>query len=173
LQQASKTYFTPLHVAKIAVQWLTEDGKKRVLDIGAGVGKFCVTGANNSNSYFHGAEYRPSLVKIAEEIIDKLAIKNAMVENIDIVDVDFTDFDAFYMYNPFYENFLFAKKLNGEVKLSSLLYEYYFSVTEKKLDRAKTGTRLVTYHGNNFEVPESFKKIKQTEDGLLKLWMKK
>ncbi|HKC67381.1 MAG TPA: class I SAM-dependent methyltransferase, partial [Bacteroidia bacterium] len=173
LQKSSKIYFTPLHIAKTAAQWLTEDGKKHVLDIGAGVGKFCIAGASISDSSFYGVEYRPSLAKLANELIYHFNIKNAIVHNKDAAEIDFINFNAFYLYNPFYENFVFSERLNDEVPLSSLLYEYYSAQTENKLDKAKKGTRLVTYHGNNFEIPDSFKKIKETNDGFLKLWVRR
>jgi tRNA A58 N-methylase Trm61 len=173
LQKVSKTYFTPIHIAKIATQWLTEDGKKHVLDIGAGVGKFCVAGASNSDSSFYGVEYRPSLVKIANELIGHFEIKNAMVHHKDVSEVDFTKFNAFYLYNPFAENLFPFKKLNNEVDLGSFLYYFYLDQTKQQLDRTPKGTRLVTYHGDDFEVPLSFKKVKETEDEFLKLWVRR
>jgi len=76
------------------------------------------------------------------------------------------------LFNPFYENLIPSMRLNDEVELAGAAYSYYLKETEIKLDNSATGTRLVTYHGNNFEVPESFKKIKETPDGFLKLWIK-
>lgn len=172
LQNRSKRFFTPFHIAQTATDWLTEDGKKRILDIGAGVGKFCVAGAIHSDSYFFGIEYRPSLAKIANELIIKFNISNAVVQQGDITEIDFTDFDAFYLYNPFFENLLPSLRLNNEVELAMSLYTYYFKHTEKQLDKATSGARLVTYHGNNFEVPESFSKVKESIDTTLKLWIK-
>jgi hypothetical protein len=173
LQKASRLYFTPIHIARIATQWLTETGKVNVLDIGAGIGKFCITGAQYSNSHFYGVEYRYSLVKLAKELMDHYEISNATILHADIVKVDFSDYDAFYLYNPFFENFLPSKRLNNEVRLTGLLYCNYLNYTQHQLGKTKPGTRLVTFHGNNFEVPDSFEKIKQAEDGKLKLWIRK
>lgn len=173
LQNRSKRFFTPFHVAQTATDWLTEDGKKTILDIGAGVGKFCIAGATYSDSFFCGIEYRPSLAKIANELIIKLNLANAVVQQGDITEVDFKNFDAFYLYNPFFENLIPSLRLNNEVELSASLYGYYFKHTEKQLDKAKSGTRLVTYHGNNFEVPKSYIKAKENHDSTLKLWIKK
>ena len=172
LQGRSKRFFTPFHVAQTATEWLTEDGKKRVLDIGAGVGKFCVAAASCSDSQFYGIEYRTSLAKIANELIIKFGIANAVVQHGDIKEIDFTNFDAFYLYNPFFENIIPSLRLNNEVELAVSLYAYYFHYTEKQLEKTNPGTRLVTYHGNNFEVPASFKKIKENKDSTLKLWIK-
>jgi len=173
LQKASKLYFTPVHIARIAAQWLTETGKVNVLDIGAGVGKFCITGAQYSNSHFYGIEYRYSLVKLANELIDHYEISNVTILHKDIVKVDFSNYDAFYLYNPFYENLVPSQRLNNEVELAGSLYGHYLKYTEHQLDKTKSGTRLVTFHGNNFEIPDSFEKLKETEDRSLKLWIKK
>ena len=173
LQKASRLYFTPVHVARIAAQWLTEGGEKKILDIGAGVGKFCIVGANYSNSHFYGIEYRPSLAQLANELITHYGVENATILQTDVVDVDFSNYDAFYLYNPFYENLLSTHRLNNEVELSGTLYGHYLKYTEYQLGKSKPGTRLVTYHGNNFEIPDSFEKIKESEDGKLKLWTRK
>lgn len=172
LQLRSRRFFTPIHVAQTAAQWLTEDGRKRILDIGAGVGKFCIAGAKHSDSHFFGIEHRPSLAKIANDLIIKYNVSNAVVQCGDVIEIDFADFDAFYMYNPFFENLVPSLRLNNEVELAMPLYTYYFKKTEEKLSRTKPGTRLVTYHGNNFEIPATFKKMKEGSDGNLKLWIK-
>mgnify|MGYP001545167400 CR=1 FL=1 len=164
-------FFTPIHVATRAAKWLTEDGKKRVLDIGAGVGKFCITGASRTDSYFYGIEYRPSLVEIANEIINRFGLTNVSVQAGDMMELDFQSFDAFYLFNPFCENLFVNKRLNDEVELFDRFYIHYFTNTRLRLAQTKPGTRLVTYHGNDFEVPESFKKLKEAECSALKLWI--
>lgn len=171
LQKASRLYFTPIHIAKTAAQWLTENGEKKILDIGAGVGKFCIVGAKNSASHFYGVEYRPSLAQLANELITHFKIENATVSHTDVLEVDFSDFDAFYLYNPFYENLISSKRLNSEVELSGSHYRRYLKYTENQLAKTRPGTPLVTFHGNAFEIPGSFKKIKETTDGALKLWI--
>jgi SAM-dependent methyltransferase len=172
LKKASKVYFTPIPVAEMAVKWLTEDGEKRILDIGAGVGKFCIIGARNSDSYFYGIEYRPSLVKLAAQLIEKFEAKNISVFHANILQINFSTYDAFYLYNPFFENLFYRGKLNSEVMLSGELYDCYLRHTEAELDKAKPGTRLVTYHGNNFEIPDSYRKEKEDFNGNLKLWIR-
>lgn len=173
LQNRSKRFFTSFDIAQTATEWLTEDGKKNILDIGAGVGKFCMVGAKFSDSFFCGIEYRASLSKIANELIIKFDIPNAIVQNGNVTEIDFKNFDAFYLYNPFFENLIPSLRLNNEVPLAAPLYRYYFNYTEEQLDKTNSETRLVTYHGNNFEVPASFKKLKESKDGTLKLWIKK
>ncbi len=52
------------------------------------------------------------------------------------------------------------------------LYQVFLKYTDDQLDKAKVGTKLVTYHGNNFEVPNSYVKINDAFNGDLKLWVK-
>jgi hypothetical protein len=65
-----------------------------------------------------------------------------------------------------------VKRLNDEVILEEELYQVYLDHTETELDKAPKGTRLVTYHGNNFEVPNSYAKVKDAFNGELKFWIK-
>jgi len=173
LRKVSKIHFTPVPVAQEAALWLTEDGQKRVLDVGAGVGKFCVAGATVSDSFFYGIEYRPSLVKMARDIIEVLGLTNALVEERNILDFDFSTFDAFYMYNPFYENIVYTKRLNNEVPLADSLFRAYVRHTALQLNERPPGTRLVSYHGDNLEIPMAYEMVKSSRKGLLKFWIKK
>ncbi|MES2566972.1 MAG: class I SAM-dependent methyltransferase [Bacteroidota bacterium] len=172
LRSASRLYFTPIEVAKRAAEWLTETQASRILDIGAGVGKFCTSGACFSNAHFYGIEHRESLCKIGNQIAKHFDLENVTIQHANILDIQFLDYEAFYIYNPFYENLEFVKRLNDEVALEADLYSVYLNHTETQLDLAKKGTRLVTYYGNNFEVPNSYEKVREDYNGELKLWIK-
>ena len=140
---------------------------------GAPGGKTCYVASRLSNEGLMIANDISKLrASILSSNIERFGLKNASVQHEDVMEIDFTNFDAFYLYNPFYENLAFHKRLNNEVELLGSLYGYYFKNTELKLSQTKKGTRLVTFHGNNFEVPESFKKVKEAEGGALKLWIK-
>ncbi|MBC7695073.1 MAG: class I SAM-dependent methyltransferase [Burkholderiales bacterium] len=172
LKTASRLYFTPIEVAKKAAEWLTETNASRILDIGAGTGKFCITGAKYSDSHFYGVEHRESLAKTGNTIAQHFGLNNVSIFHANILDISFSEYDAFYLFNPFYENLEFVKRLNDEVELEENMYQVYLNHTEEQLDKAQAGTRLVTYHGNNFEVPNSYKKETEAFNGELKLWIK-
>jgi len=172
LKQATQTYFTPIEVAQTAATWLTENNEKKILDIGAGVGKFCIAAARINNCDFYGVEYRKSLIDLGNELIERYEIDNAKMIHTNIIDVDFSDYDAFYLFSPFYENLEVENRLNDEVDLEEKLYQIYLDYTETQLAKAIIGTRLVTYFGNNFEVPNSYQRVKDAFDGALKLWIK-
>ena len=172
LKFASRLYFTPIDVAQQAAIWLTENGEKKILDIGSGVGKFCVAAAINVDSHFYGVEYRKSLNQIGKMLVKHYNLTNVTLLQANILDITFLDYDGFYIFNPFYENLEKAKRLNDEVELKEHLYLDFLKHTEDQLNLAKPGTKLVTYHGNNFEVPNSYKKINEAFNGDLKLWAK-
>ncbi len=172
LKFAARLYFTPIEVAKKAAEWLTENNEKRILDIGSGVGKFCIAAASHVDSHFYGVEYRKSLVQLGKHIAKHYQLNNVTLLNANILDIDFSNYDGFYIFNPFYENLEKTKRLNDEVKLKAELYQVFLKYTDDQLDKAKVGTKLVTYHGNNFEVPNSYTKINDAFNGDLKLWVK-
>ncbi len=172
LKQASQLYFTPIEIAQTAAEWLTVNNEQKVLDIGSGLGKFCIAGARCANNHFYGVEHRRSLVELANELASYYETKNVTFLNTNILDIDFSEYDSFYFFNSFYENLETDQRLNDEVELEESLYQIYLDYTEKQLDSLKKGTRLVTYFGNNFEVPNSYQRVKDAFDGSLKLWIK-
>ena len=172
LKQVSQLYFTPIEIAQTAAEWLTENNEQNILDIGSGIGKFCIAGARYSDKHFYGIEHRGSLVELANELAAHYETKNVTFLNANILDIDFSEYDSFYFFNSFYENLETDQRLNNEVELEEKLYQIYLDHTEKQLDRLKKGTRLVTYFGNNFEVPGSYERIRDAFDGSLKLWIK-
>jgi tRNA1(Val) A37 N6-methylase TrmN6 len=64
----SKRFFTPASIAIQAAKWLSGDDNRNILDIGAGVGKFCLFGAMHTKSNITGIEMRPHLVEIAKDV---------------------------------------------------------------------------------------------------------
>ena len=58
-------HWTPVAVACRAARLLTDMGATRILDVGAGVGKFCIVGALTTSADYCGVERRGNLVDIA------------------------------------------------------------------------------------------------------------
>lgn len=172
IMMKSKRFFTPASIAIQAAKWLSGSDNRNILDIGAGVGKFCLFGALNTNSNFTGIEMRSHLVKIAEDVFRYFGTKNAKIIHGNITEFQFGEFTAFYLYNPFHENIVPFLRMDDNILLSEDFYCIYIQHTRAQLATAKIGTRLATYHGCNSEVPASYKMVDKFYGGDLKFWIK-
>ena len=68
IQTLSRRHFTPIAIAKMAAEYLADQPNARILDIGSGVGKFCMIGAACTKGHFTGVEQRENLSNLANEI---------------------------------------------------------------------------------------------------------
>ncbi len=103
-RKASSTFWTPVRVAQRAVRLLVRGTTTRVLDVGSGVGKFCIVGAASTDATFVGVEHRRHFVDVARQAARRVGVASAhfIHGTIDVVNV--LEFDALYFFNPFEEN---------------------------------------------------------------------
>jgi protein-L-isoaspartate O-methyltransferase len=100
-------HWTPISIAKDAAAFLAVGQQPRILDIGSGVGKFCMVGAkNHPEAFFAGIEQRPQLTNIAQKIARQLKLTNTSFITGDFTKIDFSKYQHFYFYNAFYENLI-------------------------------------------------------------------
>ena len=171
-QLLSLKHWTPLVVARKAAAFLAEPGA-RVLDIGSGVGKFCLAAAHEfPETFFYGVEQRQELIYHAESAKGYAQLSNANFIYSNITQVNFKEFDHFYFYNSFYENIGPGNRIDDSIELSESLYIYYTQYLFRALDEKPSGTRLVTFHISGEEVPSSYKLADVSYDTLLKMWIK-
>jgi SAM-dependent methyltransferase len=147
-----------------------------VLDVGSGVGKFCITAAERLPEVeFVGVEWRPSLIRIARWLASRSRLSNVQFIQADALDLDWSEFDAFYLYNPFAEQlFEGAFKLDGAIAGDPLDFVTYVGAVRERLARARNGTRVVTFHGFGARPPAcyKFKGARRSIAGRLELWVK-
>ncbi len=172
VKDKSRRFFTPIDLAVQSAKWLSGDDNRNVLDIGAGIGKFCLCGAYHTKSKYYGIEMRPHLVRIAQTLFKTFGVNNAEMLQGNVMDFNFSDFKAFYFYNPFHENLFTFLRMDDSIMLSAELYKLYLEHTRAQFAMAKKGTRLVTFHGNNYEVPPAYKLTEEFRGGDLKFWIK-
>ncbi|MBL4605933.1 MAG: hypothetical protein JKY02_09820 [Flavobacteriaceae bacterium] len=73
-------------------------------DLGSGYGKVILYGAYHyPKVQFKGIEIIEERNKICNTLIDKLQLKNIKTYCTDFFEVDFSDGDVFYIFNPLYE----------------------------------------------------------------------
>jgi cyclopropane fatty-acyl-phospholipid synthase-like methyltransferase len=172
IRQLSEAHWTPLHVAAVAAQFLALDADARILDIGSGVGKFCIAGAHYSPGTFTGIEQRQNFVRIGNKVVKRLGLLNVELIHGNFTDLDLSAFNSIYFFNSFHENIVHSDSLDDNVELSSELYEHYTTHLLNQLKKMPKGTRLATYWLTTNEVPGSYRLCESHFDNMLKLWTK-
>ncbi len=172
IRELSSLHWTPVSVAAAAARLLVNAPGTRVLDIGCGPGKFCLVAASLSAGHFTGVEQRADLVAAARESAAEMHLANVDFLHANIVDVDFTDYDAFYIFNPFEENMFQGYKIDAAVPLSPALFKKYTRHVSTQLGAKPLGTRVVTYAGYGDEVPACYRCDSTCFGDDLKLWIK-
>jgi SAM-dependent methyltransferase len=170
----SSCYWTPVATAQQAAAMLADAGAKRVLDVGAGVGKFCIVAALGWRTMsFVGIEQRARLVGAARRAARLLDVP-ARVEWGRAEEVSVAEYDGFYFFNPFLENLFDAEnRLDDAVELSKERYERDVNMTREWLRMAQPGTPVVTYCALPCEMA-GLELVEETysNGGTLRLWVK-
>lgn len=168
----SSVHWTPIEIAKIALEWLQVNKKSHVLDIGSGVGKFCIIGATSSEGKFSGVEKRPDLVRIGKKICADKKLENVSFINSDITQIEFNKYNAFYYYNPFCEQIALDDFIDDTITFSHDKYRMYEDYVFSQLEKQPIGTRIVTYCSQRFALPSSYSLKNVSFNGSLALWVK-
>jgi SAM-dependent methyltransferase len=175
-RRLSPHYWTPIAVARRAAQLLAEDGRRRVLDIGSGVGKFCLVGALTTGALFVGIEQRPNLVAAARAAAARLGTRRSRFLIGDFAELDFRRFDGFYLFNPFEELLTVGMEpIDTTVDLSPARFRRNLRWLSSKLRRAPDDATVVTYFGHGERELAGFRQVRKEfagEDALV-VWRKR
>ena len=172
IRAVSSVHWTPVIVARRAAEFLVSEPGARVLDIGCGPGKFCIVGALATDGRFTGVEQRKHLCEAARSVIGQANLPNAEIIHGNATEIEFSNFDAFCLFNPFEENLETTLKIDATVNLSSDLYEKYTEHVARQLALAPLGTRVATFYGVCEEVPLGYECLESSLDYGLKFWEK-
>ncbi len=166
-------HWTPITIAKEAAHFLAVGSNTRILDIGSGVGKFCIIGAKfHPNAVFTGIEQRDSLTQIAQSVAHELSLNNTEFLTGNFTDIDFTRYHHFYFYNAFYENLIDNDSIDQTIKQSPELFNLYNRKLYKQLKKLPAGTRIATFHSSEHEMPSSYQVVGTGSNEDLKFWVK-
>jgi predicted RNA methylase len=184
LRTLSRVHWTPLAVARRALEWLAPGPSDTVLDIGSGVGKFCLIGAITTGAQFCGVECRAELVAAADRAARLVAAgPRAQFVHADAVTADWSQCAGLYMYNPFGEMLMPADDHSLDV-ISALgprvrserrhAHDRQVALAEAKLRSVRAGTRIVTFHGFGGDMPIGIDLVERETiaTGPLELWIR-
>ncbi len=158
IRALSGRFWTPVAVARRAAGLFRDAGVRRVLDVGAGVGKFALAAAVAAPELqFVGIEHRKRLVEIARRARSRLRIDNVRFRVADVTLTAWRAYDAFYFFNPFAEN-VFGREhwIDGRVELSEARFVRDVTRVDRSLRAAPKGTVVVTYHGITGKMPSCY-----------------
>lgn len=172
IRRIADQHFTPVVAATRAAAFLVNRAGTKVLDVGSGAGKFCLVGASTTAGQFTGIEQREDLVVVATGIAKSCGLTNVNFVHGNILNTDFHRFDAFYLFNPFYENVNSARRMDDTVLLSQSLYESYCAYTFHQLEHMPADTRVVTYYTSRRNIPHDYRMVDSSDNGHLECWIK-
>ncbi|SEM92328.1 Methyltransferase domain-containing protein [Chitinophaga rupis] len=173
IRELAQKHWTPLKVAQKASDFLAAKSGAKILDIGSGPGKFCLSGAYyNPAANFYGIEQRNDLVFYATTAKEMLGLSNVTFIHANLLELDFREYDHFYFFNSFYENLPGTQKIDNKLSYSRSLYNSYNRYLCDQLKKMPAGTRLATYHCSEEEVPGGYHLVGTEIDHLLSFWIK-
>jgi cyclopropane fatty-acyl-phospholipid synthase-like methyltransferase len=172
MRKMSNRHFTEIEVAIKASQFLVTKPKQNILDIGSGLGKFCFVAGSYTDANYIGVDYRKHFVEFCEKLTIKHRFRNVNFIHSDIVNVDFTKYNAFYFFNSFLEHWDKSAKLDDTIDLNYDNYKVYSEFLRTQFEKLPEGTRIVTYHAEIGQIPKSYNLISEHFRGLLKCWEK-
>ena len=174
IRQTGAQHWTPLQVVQTAAGFLAPGPGLRVLDIGSGVGKFCLAAAHfHPACYFTGVEQRAGFVTMANEARTALGIQNASFIHSNFTSIDFNAYDHFYFYNAFYENIADHGVIDDGIAKSNTLYHDYHRQLFRKLEKMPAGTRVAAFYSlEEDEMPRGYHIVNDAAAGTLKCWMR-
>ncbi|WP_419701516.1 class I SAM-dependent methyltransferase [Mucilaginibacter sp. NFX135] len=172
IRELSEMHWTTLDVSLEASNFLATPGA-RILDIGSGVGKFCISaGVYHPEATFYGVEQREELFHHAQIAKEQIGVSNVQFIYGNLMDLDYDLYDHFYFYNPFYENIEPRSRIDHTVWTSSELYRRYTLFIYGMLNKRPAGTKLVTFHAPDNQVPASYQLMDNSYNSVLKMWVK-
>jgi hypothetical protein len=123
VRQLSTIHWTPLQVAFKAAAFLAADAHSRIIDVGAGAGKFCIAGSHCFSNFFTGIEQRKDLVTAGNKVISRLGLQNVTLICGNSTALDLSAYTGIYFYNSFHEHLILSDSEQGEIHKSGTLYD--------------------------------------------------
>ncbi len=173
IQNISSVHWTPISIATRACQLLVRNSDDMVLDIGSGVGKFCIIGALQTKANFHGVEQRENLHIISNKLIEEFNVSNVKFIHSNINKINFSDYNAFYFFNSFQENMYPESRIDDNVSLSFSKYLEYTIYVRAEFEKLPINTRIVTYCGDHEVIPSGYIHEYHDSKHKLSLWVKR
>lgn len=172
----SNVQWTSVLVAKAIATWLQNFHGKRFIDIGSGVGKLCIALRILTDLKIYGIEQRPHLVQVTNEIIKINNLQDITIQEKNLTNLNWQDFDIFYLFNPFQEHVSLSPTavIDNTISFHRDHYLAYTAKVFEELQKMSPNKVLITFHGYGGKLPKSWalKSSQYIEGGFLSMWVK-
>jgi SAM-dependent methyltransferase len=156
IERLSAVQWTPTVVVQTILDYLKLNESDKVLDVGSGVGKFCILSALYSKASFAGVERRKDLHQIADSLAKEFQIDNVKFIYGDMEKIDWYPYTVLYFYNPFYESLTTKNMIDEKEEKGLVKYTKDLIHVKNRLNQMREGTRVVTYHSFGGKMPSSY-----------------
>ncbi|TGL62714.1 methyltransferase domain-containing protein [Leptospira ognonensis] len=161
IQQLSAVQWTPVDVILQIHRHMKFTKQDRILDIGSGVGKFCLVSSLLSDALFFGIERRKHLFEIAESVQKDLKTKNVKFKLGEMISLDWSNYNVLYFYNPFYESLTAKNEIDDQMEKGLQKFTLDLIRVKNRLSLLPRGTKVITYHSFGGKMPNSFQQTKK------------
>ncbi|GBF42135.1 hypothetical protein LPTSP2_14210 [Leptospira ellinghausenii] len=157
--------WTPIEIIRFTWEYLKTQSVYSVMDLGSGVGKFCLNLVQFANGSFpvYGVEDRKGLVTVSEKLMLKLKITGVTFTQSDFL-VNFPyGHSHYYVFNPLYELMKGEHSIDFKKEKSAIEFIKNIQILKHHLYQCKKGTQVITYHGFGGSVLPGYKIVKKKE----------
>lgn len=159
-QKVSSIHWTPIQAIRQLAEFISNcDENSKFLDIGSGCGKLCIILSLLTKMNIYGIEQRSDLFKIAEKIKTINDLQNVHFIRGNMLDLDWSGYDIYYLYNPFQEHIASFgdMRIDERIDFDQKYYVQYTSEVYRQLCWAKPGKKLITFHGYGGSIPSNWR----------------
>lgn len=177
VRAVSDIQWSSIKVAHRIAEIIGKDSKLRFIDVGSGIGKLCTLLSFLTELEIFGIEQRKDLFEISQTIAMKNSLDKVHFIHGNMLDLNWSDYDIFYFYNPFQEHICDDSDIgliDRNIDLDRKLYVQYVSEVFRQMTWLTPGKKVITFHGYGGKMPPSMKLLdcRLIDNGHLCLWEK-
>ena len=170
LRDLDYEYWSDFSQIEQSCKWLKNCAN--ILDVGSGVGKFCIIGTQLLSSNFFGIEKNRRLHTQANVTLSHLTKHRVNFILGDLFKLPLSRYDGLYIYNPFVENISIGKKIDNSIAYDEKLYNDLHDQLMIRLDLLKSDSLVVNNSLVTDYFSDKFELVDVHSDPSLTLWKK-
>jgi SAM-dependent methyltransferase len=177
IRRLSALHWTPINLVRAVMEELQPRAQDHLLDLGSGVGKFCMMASLLCQAQITGVEQREQLHRIAVWCAKKLKLRQGLKFICqDAFDLDWDAFSIIYAYNPFQEHLQNhgAPAIDETIALSDQTHGEIMAKMWHRLEGVRPGTKVVCLYGWGGGFPPAYHLLgTQKPDAAVEIWQKR